>query len=135
MESTCVLLKPDAMKRGLCGQIITRFEDANLRISASKIVRMNDELLEAHYHHVAQEKFFAGLKEFMKSAPVLAIVISGENAIEIVRTMCGKNFEDKGTIRGDFAKNSQQNIIHSSDSKENATIEIERFFNQEEIIL
>ena len=133
MEHTCVLLKPDAVDRGLCGEIISRFEKKGLHISGCKMMMMNDVLIKNHYAHVAKEDFFEGLQKFMKSAPVLALILSGDNSIEIVRKMSGTTNHEQGTIRGDFAISSQKNIIHSSDSTISADKEIQRFFEPHEI--
>lgn len=133
IQETCVLIKPDAMEEGNAGKILTYFEESGFTIIGCKMIQLNDDLLQQHYKNVAGEDFFSELKTFMKSRPVLVLVLKGENAIISVRELCGKNHTDKGTIRGTFASCPQKNAIHSSDSPENATKEIVRFFTPEEL--
>ncbi len=132
-EKTCVLLKPDVVKNKNIGAIVSRFEDQNFTICGCKLIQLDDVIIKEHYAHVIHEDFFEDLKNFMKSSPVLALIISGKNAVEEVRKMCGKDYKDAGSIRGEFATCPRQNAIHSSDSKENAEAEISRFFNTSEI--
>lgn len=133
MNKTCVLLKPDALTRGVVGEILVRFERKGFRMVACKMMNMNEVLLKEHYSHVAHEPFFEELSLYMQMAPVLALVIEGQNVVDIVRAMTGKNMFEAGTIRGDYATSFQRNLIHSSDSNENAQVEISRFFTKEEI--
>lgn len=126
-------MKPDAMTRGICGEIFTRFEKKGFRLVACKIMQLDDVLLREHYAHVAHEPFFEELSLYMKMAPVLVAVIAGDNAVEVVRAMTGKNMFEIGTIRGDYATSFQRNILHSSDSKESAEAEILRFFGEDEV--
>jgi nucleoside-diphosphate kinase len=133
MEKTCVLIKPDAMKKGFAGSILSRFENIGMRIIGCKLMQLDDVLLREHYANVAHEDFFEDLKKFMKSAPILALALQGENAVATVREIAGKNFLDSGTIRGEFAENYRENAIHSSDRKENAEAEIYRFFDEGEL--
>ena len=132
-EKTCILIKPDAMENGKAGEIIRHFEQENFQISGIKLIHLTDEILHKHYKNVSGEDFFSGLKIFMKSRPVMAIALKRENAVEKARKMCGKNFQDNGTLRGKFATCPQKNAIHSSDSIENAEKEIARFFNNSEL--
>ena len=134
-ERTLVILKPDALQRNILGEIISRFERKGLKIIGLKMANLSDEVLEEHYAHHKDKPFFSDLKEFMKSSPVILMVLEGLEAVSVVRKMAGstKGFEaDMGTIRGDFALGAR-NIIHASDSKETAKAEIGRFFNEKEL--
>jgi len=132
-EKTCVLIKPDAMENGNAGTILHFFEKAGFTIVGCKLIQLNDSILHQHYANVEGEDFFSDLKIFMKSRPVLALVLQGENAVHTVREMCGKNHTEKGTIRGEFGTCSRRNAIHSSDSLQTAETEISRFFSPSEI--
>lgn len=135
-ERTLIIVKPDALQRNLLGEIIHRFERKGLKIIGLKMVTLNDVLLNEHYAHHKDKPFFKSLKEFMKSAPVVMMVLEGLEVIQAVRLITGatKGREaDAGTIRGDFAMSSQCNIVHASDSSENAEKEIYRFFNEDEL--
>ena len=137
MERTLVLLKPDAVARGLVGRVVQRFEDKGLKIVAMKMIMLDEKTLEEHYAHIKDKPFFPGIKEFMMSAPVVAMVLEGEGAIDEVRKLAGptRPWEaDPGTIRGDFANGLPANIVHASDSPESAETEISRFFSPNEII-
>lgn len=133
MQRTCILMKPDALTRGICGEILTRFEKKGFRIIACKLMRLDDVLLREHYAHVAHEPFFEELTRYMTMAPVLIAILEGDAVIEMVRIMTGKNMNDVGTVRGEYATSFQRNILHSSDSPENAEAEIARFFHEKEI--
>lgn len=135
-EKTLVLLKPDALQRGLLGEIIHRFEDKGLKIVGLKMLRMDDVLMKEHYGKYEDKPFFADLKEYMSSAPMLAMAISGIRAVNTVRLMVGatKGYEAApGTIRGDFSMSIQTNLIHASDPAENPADEVARFFKSEEL--
>ena len=135
-EKTLILLKPDCVGRGINGEVIKRFEDEGFRIRGCKMIRLTDELLKEHYAHVADRPFFPAVAEFMKSNPVIAIVLSGENVIAHVRDLLGptdSKAAPKGTIRGDYGTDKMTNVVHASDSPEAAAIEIERFFHHGEI--
>jgi len=135
-EQTLILIKPDAINRALVGEIIGRFERKGLRISGMKMMELEDVLLEAHYAHIADKPFFAGIKKFMKSSPVVAIALAGINAVSAVRLIVGptKAYEaDAGSIRGDLSLNIQSNVVHASDSVETAKEEVARFFKDEEL--
>lgn len=135
MERTLILIKPDALNRDLMGEIITRFERKGLKIVGLKMMNLTDEILEKHYAHHKDKEFFEDLKEFMKSAPIVAMVLEGQDCIQAVRLITGvtKGAEaDAGTIRGDLAM-TNQNLLHASDSKEKAEEEIYRFFNEDEL--
>ena len=136
MEQTLVILKPSAVERGLMGEIITRFEKKGLIISGMKMMQLSDEILAAHYAHLVERPFYPMLKNSMQTSPVVVLCLTGVDAVAIVRAMTGATNSRKatpGTIRGDYSVSGQQNIIHASDSVENAKIELARFFNDEEI--
>jgi nucleoside-diphosphate kinase len=135
-ERTVVLLKPDALQRNLLGKIIERFEQKGLKVAGLKMMQLEDVLLDEHYGHHKEKPFFEGLKSFMKSSPIVAMVLEGLEAVKVVRTLCGPTLgreAQPGTIRGDFSMSVQANIVHSSDSLETAEIEITRFFNEDEL--
>ena len=136
MERTLILLKPDALQRNLLGQIIARFEKKGLKIIGLKMIKLNKEILTEHYAHHQDKPFFKDLVKFMKSSPVVAMVLEGVEAVEAVRLICGPTLgrkADAGSIRGDFSMSQQHNIIHASDSLKTAEKEIWRFFNSDEI--
>ena len=135
-ERTLVLIKPDGVQRGLIGEIISRFERRGLKIVAMKLVKPDRELAEKHYAIHRGKPFFEPTVKYIMSSPVVAMVIEGKNVIETVRKMMGKTNPqdaDPGTIRGDFARDISRNIVHGSDSKENAEYEISLWFKPEEI--
>jgi len=135
-ERTLIIIKPDALQRNFLGEIITRFERKGLKIIGLKMVSLDDVLLDRHYAHHKDKPFFKSLKKYMRSAPAIMLVLEGLEIVKAVRLITGitKGREaDAGTIRGDFAMSSQCNIIHASDSPENAKKEIERFFTSEEL--
>lgn len=136
MEKTLVILKPDAMQRSLLGEIITRFERKGLRVVGMKMIELEDILLDEHYAHHKDKPFFGGLKNYMKSAPVVVMVLEGIEAISAVRLLVGPTkgrAADAGSIRGDFSMSGSTNLVHSSDSVENAEAEVKRFFKEEEL--
>jgi len=131
VERTYVMLKPDCIRRGLMGKVISRIEEKGFKITDAKMMNLGEDILKEHYAHLADKPFFPSIVEFMTSGPVLAMIVEGENAVQGVRKLMGPTkYEDAapGTIRGDYAESTQQNIIHGSDSVENAEIEIKRFF-------
>ena len=136
MESTLVLVKPDGVRRALCGEIIRRFEQRGLLIVALKLCRISKALAKRHYAEHEGKAFFPALVEFITSGPVVAMVVQGEEAIRAVRTMMGAtNPMDAapGTIRGDFALSMSNNVIHGSDGLASSEREIRNFFSPEEI--
>ena len=136
MQQTLVILKPCAIQRGIAGDIISRFEKKGLQIVGMKMAVLSDQVLESHYAHLKNKPFFERIKKSMQASPVILMVVSGINAVEIVRKMTGAtNGRDAlpGTIRGDFSMSVQENIVHASDSPETAEIEIKRFFAENEI--
>lgn len=136
IERTLVIIKPDGLQRNLLGEVISRFERKGLKITALKMMQLGDVLLDEHYAHHKDKPFFAGLKNFMKSAPCVAVVFEGYNAISAVRLIVGptKGYEaDAGSIRGDLCLSGASNIVHASDNSENAEKEVFRFFNNDEL--
>lgn len=137
MEKTFIMLKPDAIQRNLAGDIISRLEKKGLKLVAVKMLLLNNELAERHYEEHQGKPFFQGLVGFITSGPVIAMVWEGENAIQVARKMMGSTDPQKaepGTIRGDYALFTGNNIVHGSDSPQSATREIEIFFAPSEII-
>jgi len=137
VERSLVLIKPDAMQRGLAGRIISRLEAKGLKIVAMKMLQMDESLAQTHYAIHKGKAFFADLVDFITSSPIIAIVLQGKDAIEVIRQMMGETNPSKarpGTIRGDFALDISHNLIHGSDSVENAAKEIKLFFSEEKII-
>ena len=125
------MLKPDALQRGLAGEIIRRIEAKGYRLVQAKTIVLDEPILREHYAHIADKPFFPETVEYMTSGPVLAMIWEGENAIAGIRQLMGATkFADAkaGTIRGDFASSTTFNLIHGSDSPEAAEIEIKRFF-------
>ena len=138
MEKTLLLLKPDAITKGVCGQIIDRFEKRGFKIAAMKMLQLTKDQAEIHYQEHTEKPFFQELVNFIISGPLVAMVIIGENTIKASRSMMGAtNPIDAvaGTIRGDFALNIRNNIIHGSDSLISAEREIKNFFNENELYL
>jgi nucleoside-diphosphate kinase len=131
VEQTLVLVKPDAMARGLAGEILARFEGRGLVVRAARLVHVDSDLAERHYAEHAEKPFFGELVEFITSGPTLALVLEGESAIPVVRTTMGStNPADSapGTIRGDLALAMPDNLVHGSDAPESAQREIELWF-------
>ena len=131
METTLIILKPDAVQRGLMGRIITRLEEKGLQIVGAKLMQISPELAATHYKDHEGKGFYNGLVSFMTSAPVLVLAVRGIGAITICRSMMGATFGSKaaaGTIRGDFGVSNSFNLIHGSDSAEAATRELGLFF-------
>ncbi len=136
MDRTLVIVKPGAVKRGIIGRVIQRFEDKGLKIVAMKMRQLDDRILEEHYAHLKDKPFFPRLVRAMKSAPVVLMVIEGKDVVDVVRKMAGPTNGREalpGTIRGDFSMSIQNNVVHASDSKESAEKEIKRFFSDDEI--
>ena len=136
MEKTLVLLKPDCVQRRLIGVILQRFEQKGLRLAGLKLVQASRELAEAHYAIHKSRPFYETLLKFILSGPVVAIVLEGREAVAVVRNLMGPTDGTKagpGTIRGDYAISVQNNLIHGSDSVENAAAEIKLWFRPEEL--
>ena len=136
MEKTLVLLKPSCVQRQLIGEIISRFERRGLHIVGLKMMFLSEDLLKEHYSHLVDKPFFPSIVASMQASPVVALALEGVEAVDVVRTMTGATngrAAAPGTIRGDYSMSNQQNIIHASDSVENAKIEVACFFHNEEI--
>jgi len=137
VERTLVLIKPDGVQRGLIGPIITRLEQRGLKIVAMKMMRVTPELAHRHYAIHKGKPFFEGLIKHITSAPIVAMVVEGKGAIEVVRRTMGATDPAEaapGTIRADYALEIGRNLIHGSDSKETAAFEIPLFFSEDEIL-
>ncbi len=136
MEQTFVILKPSTIQRNLIGDVITRYQHKGLIVSGIKMMQLDEKILREHYAHLVDRPFFPSLVASMTRTPVIVMVLKGKDAVEVVRAMTGATNSRKaapGTIRGDFGMSGQENIVHASDSPENAVIEINRFFKPEEI--
>jgi len=130
-QETLIILKPDCMSAGQCGAVISRFEAEGFEIVASSVQTLSSDLLKEHYAHVAHLPFFPDIEAFMSSCPVLILLLEGDSVIAKVRELLGPtNSEEapKGTIRGDLGTDRMHNMVHASDSLENALIEKKRFF-------
>ncbi len=136
MERSLVLIKPDAMQRGLAGTIITRLEKQGLKLIAVKMLHLDKALARRHYAIHKDKPFFNGLVDYISSVPIVAAVFEGEGAIAVIRKTMGATDPAKaeaGTIRGDFGLDIEQNSVHGSDSIETAEKEIKLFFSEDEI--
>ncbi len=137
VERTLVLVKPDGVERGLVGEVISRFERKGFKIRALKMLRMTREMAEEFYSVHREKPFFQDLVEFITSGPIVAMILEGDSAIEVVRLMIGATDGRKaqpGTIRGDYALSIQNNIVHASDSQESFQREYKIIFKESEII-
>ncbi|MCD4693765.1 nucleoside-diphosphate kinase [bacterium] len=135
-ERSLIIIKPDALNRSLVGEIIRRFERKGLKLVGIKMLKLDDEKLREHYSHLADKPFFPRIADFMKKWPVIALVVEGLEAVDSVRLIAGETLgrkADAGTIRGDFSMSIQANVVHASDSLENAKLEIKRFLSDNEI--
>lgn len=136
MEKTLVIFKPSAIDRRLVGKIISRIEDKGFVIAGIKMMQLDEKILREHYSHLVDKPFFPSLVESMTSTPVIVACLAGVEAVRVFREMTGvtngRNAAP-GTLRGDFCMSSQTNIVHASDSVENAQIELSRFFTKNEI--
>jgi nucleoside-diphosphate kinase len=136
MEKTLVIIKPSALQRELVGTVISRFEHKGLQLVGMKMMQLTDQILSEHYAHLVDKPFFTRLKKAMEITPVIVCCFEGIDCVQVVRAMTGATNGRNaavGTIRGDFSVSGQENIVHASDSHENAIIEINRFFKLEEI--
>lgn len=136
MERSLIILKPDAVQRGLIGPILTRVEQRGLKIVGLKFMQIDDALARRHYGVHEGKPFFAGLVEYITSGPVVVLAISGNNVITTIRTMVGATnpvSAAPGTIRGDFGLEIGRNLIHASDSPENGEAEVGLFFSANEL--
>ncbi len=136
MERTLIIVKPDAVQRGLSGEIIKRFEQRGLKIIGMKLLRVSRELAEKHYDVHRERPFFAGLVKYITSAPVVVLALEGSDAIVAARTTIGATKPSEaaaGTIRGDYGLEIGRNLVHGSDSAENGAIEVANFFTDAEL--
>jgi nucleoside-diphosphate kinase len=136
MERSLVLLKPDAIHRGLIGEIVARMERRGIKIVGLKMMSLGNDLIADHYSHLASKPFFPEIVAYMTAGPIVALVAEAEGVVALLRAMCGATNSAEagpGTIRGDFATTIRYNIIHASDSVETAEVEIKRFFAANEI--
>ena len=136
-ERTLVLIKPDGVQRLLTGRILARYEDRGLKLVGLKLIQVTRELAERHYAVHREKPFFGGLVDFITSAPLVAAVLEGPNAIAVVRAMNGATRPHEaapGSIRGDFALETAQNLVHASDGAETAAGEIDLWFRSEELL-
>lgn len=136
MEQTLIILKPSAISRALVGDVITRFQRKGLVIAGIKMMQLSENILREHYAHLVDRPFFPTLLRSMMATPVIVMVLAGKDVVSVVRAMTGatnSRLAAPGTIRGDFGMSGQENIIHASDSPENAAIEVARFFRPEEV--
>ncbi len=136
METTLIILKPDCLKKGVAGKVLDRFETAGLAVVGCKMAELSSEKLREHYAHLAEKPFYPEIEQFMRSRPVIIMALRGEGAVAKVRDLIGPTDyrkAAKGTVRGDFATSIMENIVHASDSVENAAAELKRFFNPGEV--
>ena len=136
MEQTLIILKPSTIQRALVGRVVTRLEQKGVIISGIKMMQLDEIILREHYAHLVDKPFFPSLLRSMMATPVVVMVVKGKDAVACVRSIVGAtNCRNAapGTIRGDFGMSGQENIIHASDSVENARIEIARFFKPDEV--
>ena len=137
VENTLILFKPDAIAKRLVGKVLTRFEEAGMKVQGLKMFRFSDELLKEHYAHIADKPFFPEVMGFMQQTPVIALVLEGRNAVNRVRELLGPTDSTKaapGTIRGDFGVDMMVNVCHASDSPATAAAEVKRFFQESELV-
>jgi nucleoside-diphosphate kinase len=136
-ERTLILVKPDGVQRQLVGRIVARYEERGLKLVGLKLVHIDRQLAEQHYAAHREKPFFAGLVDFIVSGPLVALAVDGPNAIAVVRAINGATRPHEaapGTIRGDFALETGQNIVHASDSTESAASELALWFRPEELL-
>jgi nucleoside-diphosphate kinase len=136
-ERTLVLIKPDGVQRLLTGRILARYEDRGLKLVGLKLIQVSRDLAERHYAVHREKPFFGGLVDFITSGPLVALVLEGPNAIVVVRAMNGATRPHEaapGSIRGDFALETAQNLVHASDSAETAASEVALWFAPDELL-
>jgi len=136
METTLILLKPDCVTKGHCGDVLQRFEKAGFRIRGCKMIKLGKDVLREHYAHIASKPFFPEVEQFMQSSPVIAVALAADGVIDKVRTLLGPTDSKKaapGTIRGDYGVDVMVNVVHASDSLDAAKVELTRFFQTGEL--
>ena len=137
MQKTFVIFKPDCMEKHLVGAVLSRFEAAGFDVIGCKMARLSPEILREHYAHVADKPFYPEIEAFMSSRPVIMVALQGKDIVQRVRDLLGPTDSRKaakGTIRGDFGTEMMKNVVHASDSDENAKAELARFFKPEELL-
>lgn len=137
MERTLIIAKPDAVQRGLVGEILLRLERKGLKLIGIKMMSLDSELLQKHYEEHLEKPFYVGLEKFMKSSPVVVMALEGFECVNSVRILVGSTNPrqaEAGTIRGDFAIGTGRNLIHASDSKKSGQQEVARFFTEDELM-
>ena len=137
METTLVLIKPDAVRRRLTGEIVKRLENKGMAIRAMKLMKMTNLLADEHYAEHLEKPFYPELKEFMTGGPLVAMAVAGPDAVSLVRKLMGQTKPQDaapGTIRGDFATITTENLVHGSDSPESARRELALWFNESELV-
>ncbi len=137
MEKTLIIFKPDCMEKHHVGNVLDRFEKAGFEIVACKLTRLSPAVLREHYAHVADKPFYPEIEKFMSSRPVLVMALAGDSVVSRVRDLLGPTDSrkaPKGTIRGDFGTEMMKNVVHASDSVDNAKSELARFFSPAEIL-
>ena len=138
MQKTLIIFKPDCMENRHVGNVLDRFEKAGFTIVGCKLIRLTAQVLREHYAHVADKPFYPEIEQFMSSRPVIVMALQGDNIVVKVRDLLGPTDSrkaPKGTIRGDFGTEMMRNVVHASDSEENARIEVNRFFKADEILV
>jgi nucleoside-diphosphate kinase len=136
MEKTFVIFKPDCMEKRLVGTVLSRFETAGFDVIGCKMARLSAAVLREHYAHVADKPFYPEIEKFMSSRPVVMLALQGDNIVQRVRDLLGPTDSRKaakGTIRGDFGTEMMKNVVHASDSVDNAKAELARFFKADEL--
>ena len=136
MQKTFIIFKPDAMEKRVVGTVLSRFEAAGFDVIGCKMTVLTPALLREHYAHVATKPFYPEIETFMSSRPVIMMALQGDNIVQRVRDLLGPTDSRKaakGTIRGDFGTEMMKNVVHASDSVENANAELARFFKPEEL--
>ncbi len=136
MQKTFVIFKPDCMEKRLVGTVLSRFEAAGFNVVGCQMARLTPAVLREHYAHVADKPFYPEIEQFMSSRPVIMVALQGADVVQKVRDLLGPTDSRKaakGTIRGDFGTEMMKNVVHASDSDENAKLELARFFKAEEL--
>ena len=136
MPRTLIILKPDCMAQNHAGNVLNRFEIAGFSIVGCKMIQLSSQVLREHYAHVANKPFYPEIEQFMSSRPVIVLALEGENIVAKVRDLLGPTDSKKaakGTIRGDYGTDMMKNVVHVSDSDENARVELARFFKTDEL--
>jgi len=136
MQKTLIILKPDCMQQKHVGSVLGRFEQAGFELIGTKMIRLTPAVLREHYAHVASKPFYPEIERFMSSLPVIVVALKGDDVVAKVRDLLGPTDSKKapkGTIRGDFGTDMMTNVVHASDSDENAKIELGRFFKSDEL--